>query len=184
MGRMVMDILQISAQCGIILPVELTLLGKTLLHLDQIGRTLDPAFDPAGTIRRHITRIMRRKMQKEATLNGLLEMLFETRELFATAPKRMNSFFRKLADNELSARVDVIDEKYLMTGFQKIANRLTTGMILAALIVGAALMMNVRTAFTILGYPGLAVIFFIIAGLGGLVLIFNILFQDESAIRK
>lgn len=78
----------------------------------------------------------------------------------------------------------MLDEKYLMTGIQKIANRLTTGMILAALIVGAASMMNVETAFTLLGYPGLAVIFFLLAGIGGLVLIFTILFQDESSRRK
>ena len=34
-------------------PPELTMLGKTLLNLDQVGRTLDPDFDPNAAIRRH-----------------------------------------------------------------------------------------------------------------------------------
>ncbi|RJQ87517.1 MAG: AarF/ABC1/UbiB kinase family protein [Desulfobacteraceae bacterium] len=183
-GRMVMDILQISAQCGIILPTELTLLGKTMLNLDQVGRTLNPDFDPAVAIRNHIRKILRRKMRRESSLNGLLNTMFEARELVTMTPQRLNAFLEKLADNNLSLRLDVLDEKYLMTGFQKIANRLTTGLILAALIIGAAFMMNVRTAFTLMGYPGLAVIFFFLAGLGGLVLILTILFQDEASRRK
>jgi ubiquinone biosynthesis protein len=35
------------------------------------------------------------------------------------------------------------DARYLLNGFEKIANRVTTGIILAALIVGAALMMRI-----------------------------------------
>ncbi|MGE5795417.1 MAG: AarF/ABC1/UbiB kinase family protein, partial [Ignavibacteria bacterium] len=58
---------------------------------------------------------------------------------------------------------------------QKIANRITIGLILASLIIGAALMMQVRTEFMILGYPGLAIIFFVMAAIGGFALVFNIL---------
>ena len=47
-----------------------------------------------------------------------------------------------------------------MEGFQKVANRITLGLVLAALIIGAAMLMRVETTFRILGYPGLAIIFF------------------------
>ena len=80
-----------------------------------------------------------------------------------------------------SVKVDAIDEHLLMEGIQKIANRITLGLVLAALIVGAAMLMDVPTSFRILGYPGLAIIFFIAAATGGLLLIFNILFYDEKA---
>ena len=50
---------------------------------------------------------------------------------------------------------------------------------LAALIVGAALMMRVETTFKILGYPAIAISFFLLAAVGALVLVFNILFRDE-----
>ena len=46
-----------------------------------------------------------------------------------------------------------------MKGFQKIANRITAAeIILAALILGAALLMKVQTTFQIFGYPGLAIL--------------------------
>ena len=80
-----------------------------------------------------------------------------------------------------SVKVDAIDEHLLMEGIQKIANRITLGLVLAALIVGAAMLMDVPTSFRILGYPGLAIIFFIAAATGGLLLVFNTLFYDEKA---
>src|SRR5688572_31334002 len=43
-------------------------------------------------------------------------------------------------------------------GVQKIANRITLGLVLAGLIVGAALLTRVETTFRIMGYPGLAIL--------------------------
>ena len=67
---------------------------------------------------------------------------------------------------------------------QKVANRITLGLVLASLIVGAALMMRVETSFKIMGYPGLPAIFFLLAALAGLVLIVSILFTDEKPKKK
>jgi ABC-type polysaccharide/polyol phosphate export permease len=66
-----------------------------------------------------------------------------------------------------------------MAGFQKVANRITMGLLLAALIVGAALLMRIETEFRILGYPGLAIVFFLLATGGGVALMLSILFKDE-----
>jgi hypothetical protein len=71
-----------------------------------------------------------------------------------------------------------------MEGIQKIANRITLGVILASLIIGAALIMRVETSFRIFGYPGLAVIFFLIAAIGAIALALNIVFTDVSRKKK
>ena len=56
----------------------------------------------------------------------------------------------------------------------------TVGLIVAALIVGAAMLMQVETTFRIWGYPGLAIILFLGAAAGGVILLINILFYDKS----
>lgn len=66
-----------------------------------------------------------------------------------------------------------------MAGFQKVANRITLGLLLAALIIGAAMLMRVDTSFRILGYPGLSIIFFLLAAGGGIALMLTILLKDE-----
>jgi ubiquinone biosynthesis protein len=85
-----------------------------------------------------------------------------------------------LVNNEFKVSVEAIDERKLMIGFQKVANRMTVGLIVATLIVGAAMLMRVETTFRIWGYPGLAIIFFIAAAACGIILLINILFYDKS----
>jgi ubiquinone biosynthesis protein len=99
-------------------------------------------------------------------------------------PGRVNRVLDGLANNQLSFKVDTIDETVLLEGLQKIANRIAMGLVLAALIVGAALLMQVPTTFRILGYPGLAMLFFLTAGAGGLLLIANIIQTDRTRAKK
>jgi uncharacterized membrane protein len=85
-----------------------------------------------------------------------------------------------VTNNEFRVTVDAIDERKLMIGFQKVANRITVGLVVAALIVGAALLMRVDTPFRIWGYPGLAILFFLVAAGCGVALLINIVFYDKS----
>jgi hypothetical protein len=106
--------------------------------------------------------------------------VIEAKEFAERLPGRMNTILERIAGNDLRVHVDAIDEAKLITAFQKIANRITLGALLAALIVGAALLMRVETSFRILGYPGLAIVFFLLAAGGALALIWEILFHDEK----
>jgi ubiquinone biosynthesis protein len=67
-----------------------------------------------------------------------------------------------------------------MEGFQKVANRISTGLVLAALIIGAALLMQVETSFTIFGYPGLAIVLFLAAAAGGFWFLISVLWMDNK----
>ncbi len=51
---------------------------------------------------------------------------------------------------------------------------------LASLIVGAALLMRVETSFRIMGYPGFAILCFMLAAGGGIAFVLSILFYDEN----
>jgi ubiquinone biosynthesis protein len=83
-----------------------------------------------------------------------------------------------VAEGKLSVQVDAVDEHELMRAFQKVANRVTTGVILAAMIIGASMLMQVETEVTILGYPALAIVLFLAAAAAGAVLVVSILVGD------
>lgn len=183
-GRVVLEITRISGETGFRLPPEFTMIAKTLLNLDQIVHVLDPDFDPNASIRQNASEIMRERMMKSLSPGNFFNTMLETKGLIEKLPGRINKFLDAIANNEMEIKVDAIDETKLMEGFQKIANRITMGLVLAALIVGAALLMRVETSFTIFGYPGIAIIFFFIAAGAGLFLVFNILFKDEKSDKK
>jgi ubiquinone biosynthesis protein len=178
-GEIMLDLTHAAGSCGLRLVPELTMLGKTLLNLDEVGRCLDPGFDPNASIRRHSSQILQRRLLKSASPGNLFSTVLEVKEFAERLTGRVNKILDRVANNDLRVTVDAIDEAKLMAGFQKIANRITLGLLLAALIVGAAMLMQVETAFRILGYPALAIIFFLLAAGGGVALVLTILFKDE-----
>jgi predicted unusual protein kinase regulating ubiquinone biosynthesis (AarF/ABC1/UbiB family) len=183
-GKVILELSRVSGETGLTLPPELTLLGKTLLHLDEIGRTLDPKFDPNASVRKNTADLLRRRMFKNASPGNVASALLETKDFVQKLPGRVNKLLDMVAGNELRVRVDAIDEKLLIEGLHKIANRVALGLILAALIVGAALLMQVPTTFRILGYPGLAILFFLGAAAEGLARVLSIVVTDEMKPRR
>jgi len=179
-GRVVLEITRISGHAGFRLPAEFTMVAKTLLNLDQVVHILDPTFDPKASIRENALEILEQRLTKNVSPAALLRAVVEAKTLIEKLPGRVNRFLDALAHNELSVKVDAIDEKRLLEAFQKIANRITVGLVIAALIVGAALLNRVETTFRIFGYPGLAMIFFLIAAFMGFWLVINIVFYDKS----
>jgi predicted unusual protein kinase regulating ubiquinone biosynthesis (AarF/ABC1/UbiB family) len=178
-GRAVIAVSRAAAETGVRVPAELTMLGKTLWNLDEIGRALDPDFDPAATIRREAPTLLRHRMAQRLTPGHVASALMDVKELAQELPRRVNAVLDVLAKNALRLKVDAFDEVALIEGLQKIANRIAMGVVLAALIVGAAIVMQIPTRWTVLGYPALAMILFAAAALGGIALITSIVTTDR-----
>jgi predicted unusual protein kinase regulating ubiquinone biosynthesis (AarF/ABC1/UbiB family) len=183
-GQVALEITKISADCWFRLPQEFTMIAKALLNLDRVVFTLDPTFDPNAVIRERATEIFQRNVVKSISPSNLLTGVVEVKEFAEKLPNRVNRILDVIGNNELKFKVDAIDEKVVLDGLQKVANRITMGLVVAALIVGAAMLSRVETSFRIWGYPGLAMIFFLLAAAAGLILLFNILFYDEKPDNK
>jgi ubiquinone biosynthesis protein len=183
-GRVMIEVTRSAADAGLRLPSQMTTLGKTLLNLDQVGRTLDPDFEPNEAIRRHTAELMQRRMRKNASPANVFSSLMEMNEFVQRLPSRLNRVLDSVADNDVEVGIRLRNESVFVEGMQKVANRIAMGLVLAALIIGAAMLMQVETAFTILGYPGLAMLCFAGAALGGVWLVIDILLHDRNLERN
>lgn len=183
-GRVVVELTRIAADNGVRLPPELTMLGKTLLNLDEIGRTLDPEFNPNEVIREHADSIFKKHVYSKFSPGNMFSTLLEMNEFIQKLPSRLNNAFDAISNNDVEIKIRAFEEQRLMENLQKIANRITLGLILAALIIGAALMMRVNSTFTILGYPGLAMLMFVAAAAFGFTLVIDIFMKDQWSKKK
>jgi ubiquinone biosynthesis protein len=177
-GRVMLEVTRSAAENGIRLPVEMTMLGRALLALDQVGRTLDPQFDPNAAIRRNASDLMRRRMMKNASPSRMFTNLLEMNDLVQKLPGRINRALDAVTEEGVEVKVRVVEDAWLLEGMQKMSNRISMGIILAALILGASMMMRIPTRFTLFGYPGVAMLFFLAAAALGLLLVFDILLHD------
>ncbi|HMJ88615.1 MAG TPA: AarF/UbiB family protein [Candidatus Acidoferrum sp.] len=183
-GSTVLEVCRSAAESGLFAPTELTMLGKTLLQLDQVGRTLHPTFDPNDAIRRNVSDILQQRVKSQFTSASMYSSALEVKEFLSALPNRLSRIFDSIAAPQLELKIRPRDRHLILQGISHTANRITAGLILAAMIVGAALLMRVPTDFTLWGYPGLAMIFFLLAALGGGILLFNIFTQDAKEKRR
>ena len=183
-GRMLIKMNQMAAKEGIHIPVELNILGKILLNLDQIVAFLAPDYDLQKTVKDYVQHLMQKRMKEELKPGNWMELFLEMKDLTENLPYRLNKFTENLAENRLKINVDAIDEQRFTDAFQKVANRITAGLIIAALIVGAAMLVRVPSSWNIWGYPAFAFFLFIIAAVIGLYLLYQILFKDEDRMDK
>jgi ubiquinone biosynthesis protein len=182
-GKAVWEVSRNAAANGLFVPSELTLLGKTLLQLDEVGKILDPAFDPNASIRRNVAELMSQRMRKPATPGSAFTALLEMKDFIGGLPARINRIMDAVANQELEVKVKSLDAKLVVEGLQKIANRITAGILLAALIMGASQLMQVQTSFRLFGYPGLAILCFLAAA-GGFWLVISIFVHDHQGRKK
>lgn len=171
---------RVATEHGIKLAVELNIFGKILMQLDQIVAVLAPEYDLQNAIEKNVEKMMQKKMLHDLKPENFLAQIIEAKKLAEKLPERINTITERLANNDFEIRIDAINEKRLTDGFQKVANRISIGLVIASLIVGAALLMRVPTTFVIFGYPGLAMIFFCAAAIFGIWLVLKMILSDED----
>lgn len=180
-GRLVLDLTRACAAAGLRPPPEMSMVGKALLNLDMVARILDPDVAPVELLQEQAVTLARGGMAP--SLSGMLNAALEARDFAEQLPGRVNRAMDALASGRFELRVDAFDETAFLRGLHRMANRVAVGLVLAALIVGAALLSRVETDVRIWGYPAVAFILFMLAALGGAWLVLSIVVSDRRIRR-
>jgi len=180
-SRLLFDIVRISTACGLRSPSELSLLGKTLAHLETTCRALDPRLDMKRVVDRHLDSVMAERLRRSLSPHRVASELMDLQMLAREAPRKLSDTLSLLADNRFKLRITGLEESRLMENLQKIANRITTGLIVAALIVAAAMIMRIETKVRLFGYPALALVLFLLAAALGVGIVISALLRDRKA---
>ena len=180
-GRLLLELTRIGAACGLRPPAELPLLGKTLLNLEAVSNALDPALPVKRIIEDHLQSVMQRQFRDMFSPNRIASDLLEVQELLRESPRRLSQLLRTLSDNRFQVRITGLEEARLIESMQKIANRISVGVVTAGLIMGAALMMRVPAKTMLFGYPALALVLFLLAFAGGAGLVVSSVLNDRRS---
>ena len=184
-GRLVVEMVRIATACGLRTPPELSLLGKTLLNLEQVAVALDPNLDVKAIVEGHIQHVMRERLRQSFSPANVAGELLEVQALLRESPRKISDILSLLAENRMQVAVGGLEDSALMENLQKIANRISAGVITAALILASALLMRVDTPGShLFGYPTLALLLFLLGTGLGLMLVWSALRRDRKARPK
>ena len=170
-GKVLYEVINISYQRGLRLPAELTLLAKALFNLDSVTRALDPLFSPMTSIRDYANQLATERARKDFSPRRLFQIVTESADFVTALPHRLEVITQRLATGDFAAKMEIPQVGAVLQGLQKVANRIFSGLVLAAIILASALLMPQRRS---LGTAG-----FIIAGVIALYMVISILITDR-----
>ncbi|MBJ7574791.1 AarF/ABC1/UbiB kinase family protein [Luteimonas sp. MC1828] len=181
-GWLMLELARIGADCGLRTPPELQHLGKTLLHLEGVCRALDPQLDMRQVVEGHLQQMLRERLRKSFSPASLASEAMEMQALLQDAPRRVSTLLSLLAENKMQVRLTGLQESRLTENLQKIANRVATGVIVAALIMASATLMRGDVVGPrLFGYPAIAMGMFLLASALGLGIVASALFSDHRS---
>lgn len=158
-GRMVSELAMACSACGLRPNPELTLLAKALLSLDETARILDPGTQIDRVIESHAARVMRHRMMQAISPANVMRSALDAAAFVEALPRRMNKILESVSEGKLTINLEGLDEPAILRGAQKLANRVATGVLIAAFVLAAALFSSQRTGAFLWGYPVLTLVF-------------------------
>ena len=183
-GQLIFNVIGIANSHALQVPSELALLAKTLLHLDGITRKLDPNYNPQQVIREYAEKLIAKKVAQKFHPRNFYTALLDLNQLALELPRRTRDIVDQAANGDLTLNIKSQQADDLLKGMHKIANRITVGLVIAALIVGSSLMMRVPARFHIFGYPAIAMTGYLAASIIAFYLVISTLMQDRSDREK
>lgn len=180
-GRLMLELVRLATACGLRTPPEMSLLGKTLLNLESVAHALDPELDMKRVVEDHLDHVMRQRLRKSLSPANLASELMDVQELVREAPRKVSDVLSLLADNRMQVRVTGLEESHLLESLHKIANRISAGVVTAALILASAMMMDHEGGARLAGYPAIALLLFLTGAGLGIAIVLSALMGDRRA---
>jgi ubiquinone biosynthesis protein len=183
-GALLFNVIGMANADNVKVPPELAMMAKTLLNLDGITRKLDPDFNPRQVVQGYSERLMTHKLRQRFHPRNYYGALLDLNQLLLESPRKVRELVDKLGDGGIDVGVKLHQADVLLKGMQKIANRVTIGLIIASLVIGSALIMRVPTRTQLFGYPILAILGFLAASLCGFYLVISTILVDRRDRQK
>ncbi len=173
--KVIQDMLQVIRRHRILLPVNLALLGRMLAVSAGVGRMLDPHFDIIAEAKPFVKSFLARRMDPKRAARRIAKTWRDYQAAFRTFPTDLEEILAKIKRGQILVSLHHEGLSRLILEMDRSSNRLTFGMIIASLIIGSSVVMQLERGPTILGFPAIGLAGYLIAGLLGLWLVAAIL---------
>ncbi len=173
-GRILYDLIELIAAYRIHFRPDFMMLAKALVTVEGMGRMLDPDFDMVKCLRPFVEKAAAEKFSVGHIAQEVGGSLQSYYNLARTLPDDVKDILNRLNRNKLKIDLEHRGLEHFIRELDKSGNRLSSSLIIAALLVGSSLIMQTDKGPHILGMPAFAFLGYTVAGLMGLWLLVGI----------
>ena len=173
-GQLLNELTAMIREHHLVLPSDLTLLFKTMITLEGLGRQLNPEFDMGEHAEPFVKEVLRLRYAPDAVLKRSVHSVKDIASIMTGLPRDLAKFFKELRRGRVRLDIDVKRLDSFGQQLDRSANRLTLGIMTAALIIGSSIVMTITVGPKVFGMPVLGFLGFVIAVFNSFWIIFSI----------
>lgn len=174
-GEVMIDLARVLSLNGVRMSRDYTILTKAIVSVEETGRVLDPDFDLAKIAEPFVRKLVFERYRPEQLMR---EFWIEGKEWvkdISALPGDLQRVLRRIEKEDIGVnlRLDKLDE--LAGPLNGALNRVVLGLIIGSLIIGSSMIMTTGTGPLLWGYPQLGLFGYLLSGILGLWVIFDII---------
>ena len=175
LGQLLLDITTMLRENKLRVPADLAVMIKALITAEGTARELYPELNVVEEAEPFVKKLALERWKPQVLWRDLRRNFSTLFTLQKELPLRLRQIAEKIDRGELNIRFQHANLGGLRSTLENITNRLTLGLILAALIVASSMIITTGVKPLLFGFPALGIIGYLVSGVLGLWLIYNIL---------
>lgn len=174
-GKLLHQLLDLTTRHRLNVPPDLFLMIKALSTVEGLGRTLDPEFDVTGQAAPFVRRLQFNRFSPYRIAKDMAGSGAEAFRLMKEVPGEVRAILRLIKQGKVKIEFEHRGLQPMLTTHDKISNRLAFAIVLAALIIGSALIVLSDIPPKWHEIPVIGLIGFLFAGIMGFWLLISFL---------
>ena len=162
-SQVINDITHIMRTHELTLPGDLVMLFKTLITLEGVVKRLDGDFELLAHAKPIVQDIMRLRFEPGHVFRKSRMHAQMLTQVADELPQNVLRLSRRIQKGQFSVNLDIERIEHLNHQLDRITNRLTMGIVTAALIIGSSIVMNIDAGPKLFGLPFFGLIGYLLA---------------------
>lgn len=168
------DMMKVMQKYRIYFKEENYLLAKSIVTMEGVGKRLYPKFNAAVEIKPFILRVYKKHFSPFKILRQSHEINKEILNFIINAPGDINEIISKIKNGKLKIEFEHVGLEDFQNKMLSSFNRLSTAIIIAALLIGSAMLLSSHIPPVIGKISVFGIIGFLFAAVLGIILIFTV----------
>lgn len=173
-GVLVQDLLEMVSRHRLRIPPDIFLMMKALATIEGIGRQLDPDFDMIEHATPFIRQVKLDRMNPQRVSEDIIGLSVELLQFLKQFPTDMMELSRMIRDQKLALKMDPESIESILSAQYRMGNRISLSIIIAAIVVGSALVVFAKLPPLYHGISSIGLAGFVVAAVLGIGLLLGI----------
>jgi ubiquinone biosynthesis protein len=174
-SKLLQNLLDLASHHRLRIPPDIFLMMKALGAVEGVGLLLDPEFDMIAQATPFIKRVKLERLSPQRISKDLIRLAMESFQFLQNFPKDVLEITRLIRQQKLSVKFEHQGLETMLATYDQISNRLSFSIIIAALIIGSALIVISNIPPLFYGISLIGIVGFLAAAIMGIWLLVAIL---------